>query len=160
MLKLLKKRKEIHLYAPVDGHTIALGDVPDKVFASHMLGEGIAFQLDNNVVCAPCDGEITFIPSTLHAFGIKAHNGAEILVHIGLDTVNLKGKGFQKCVCQGDKVVSGTPIIEIDQMLMKEKNTNLITPMVITNSSSFNIEVKANQQVKAGKTEVIFCLKK
>lgn len=160
MLKLLKRKKEIHLYAPVDGHMINLEDVPDKVFASRMIGEGIAFELDSDVVCAPCDGEITFIPTTLHAFGIKAHNGAEILVHIGLDTVNFQGEGFQRLVSQGDKVVKGTPIIEIDQMFMKEKNANLITPMVITNSSAFNVEVRPLQQVSVGETEVIFCLKK
>lgn len=160
MFKLLKRKKEIHLYAPVDGHMISLEEVPDKVFASRMIGEGIAFEVDSSVVCAPCDGEITFIPTTLHAFGIKAYNGAEILVHIGLDTVNFHGEGFQKLVNRGDKVVKGASIIEINQLFMKEKQANLITPMVITNSSHYNIEMKFHQQVKSGESEVIFCQKK
>lgn len=160
MLGLLKKKREIYLYAPVDGHMVNLEDVPDKVFASHMIGEGTAFEVDSDMVCAPCDGEITFIPATLHAFGIKACNGAEILVHIGLDTVNFGGEGFQKMVNQGDKVVKGTPIIAIDPMFMKDRHANLITPMVITNSSNFNVEIKFHQHVNTGESEVIFCQKK
>lgn len=158
MIELFKK-KEINLYAPVNGHMIRLEEVSDHVFASHMMGDGVAFKLEDNTVCAPCDGKVTFIPETLHAFGMKAYNGAEILVHIGLDTVNLKGQGFQKLVNQGDRVRKGTPIIRLNITFMKEKKLDLTTPMVITNSTDYDLTVVSYGQVRKGESQII-CLRK
>lgn len=114
MFKLFKKTDDIcKLFAPVNGKTIALENVPDKVFASKMMGDGIGFEYEGNTIYAPCDGKITLVANTLHAVGITSENGAEILIHIGLDTVSLNGKGFKKLINQGDKVKKGTPLIEI-----------------------------------------------
>ncbi|MCI4129551.1 PTS sugar transporter subunit IIA [Bacillus haynesii] len=151
-----KKKKEIALYAPVTGKKIPLEEVPDTVFSSKMMGDGIAFDFDGDTVYAPYDGKISMIANTLHAFGMKLDNGAEVLIHIGLDTVNLNGNGFKKMVEQGSKVKLGTPIIEIDRDVMEEHNINLTMPMVITNGSDYNFkhchEIK---NVVMGDTKVI-----
>lgn len=156
----LKKEKKLKLYAPVNGTMISLADVPDKVFASEMMGKGVAFIYDDNLVCAPCDGKITLIPSTYHAFGMINAIGAEILVHIGLDTVNLKGRGFKALIEQGSKVKKGTPIIEIDREFMKENNVVLTTPVVITNSNDFVINTNLSRVCERGITEILTCNKK
>ena len=156
MLGIFKKKiKEVDLMAPVDGETVELSKVPDKVFASGMMGDGIAFNYKGNVVTAPCDGEITTIPDSLHAFGITAENGAEILVHIGMDTVNLQGKGFQKLVNVGDKVKMGAPIIKFNRSDIEAAGYNLITPLLVTNSKDYDVEVIDNGDVKAGDTIVL-----
>lgn len=156
MFNIFKKKMDSDLYAPVSGKTVALENVPDKMFSNKLLGEGIGFEFDGNIVCAPCDGEITVIANTLHAFGITAANGAEILVHIGVDTVKLNGQGFKALTEVGKKVKKGTPIIEIDRNFMKQNDINLITPMVITNSNDFKFDVeKAKKQVIAGESMLI-----
>lgn len=156
MFDIFKNKRDIGLYAPVIGETIALENVPDKMFADKLMGEGIGFKFDGNTVCAPCDGKISMITNTLHAFGITAANGAEILVHIGLDTVELKGQGFKVIAEVGKKVKKGAPIIEIDRDFMKQKNVNLITPMIITNSDDFKFDIeKGDKQVIAGESLVI-----
>lgn len=156
MFNIFKKQRDNDLYAPVNGETIALENVPDKMFADKLLGEGIGFKFDGDTVYAPCDGEITMIANTLHAFGITSANGAEILVHIGLNTVELNGKGFKVKVEAGKKVKKGTPIIEIDRDFMKQNNINLITPMIIANSDKFNLDIElGDKQVVAGESRVI-----
>lgn len=156
MFEMFKKKKDNDLYAPVTGEAVPLEEVPDKMFADKLMGDGIAFKFEGTTVCAPCDGEISMIANTLHAFGITAANGAEILVHIGLDTVELHGKGFKALEKSGKKVKKGTPIIEIDREIMKQSNVNLIMPMIITNGDGFNIDIeKTDTQVIAGESKVI-----
>lgn len=159
MLGLFNK-KEIVLYSPVNGQMMQLEEVSDQVFASHMMGDGVAFQVEGDTVYAPCDGKVTFIAHTLHAFGMKTRNDAEILVHIGLDTVNLKGQGFQKLVEEGEKVKKGTPIIQFDKAYMKERELDLTTPMVITNSSDYNLNLISCGIVKKGESQVMILNKK
>lgn len=160
MFKLFKKTDDIcKLFAPVNGKTIALENVPDKVFASKMMGDGIGFEYEGNTIYAPCDGKITLVANTLHAVGITSENGAEILIHIGLDTVSLNGKGFKKLINQGDKVKKGTPLIEIDRQFMKEQDINLITPMVVTNAANYEINVIDEGKDVTIEEEVISCKK-
>lgn len=160
MFKLFKKTDDIcKLFAPVNGKTIALENVPDKVFASKMMGDGIGFEYEGNTIYAPCDGKITLVANTLHAVGITSENGAEILIHIGLDTVSLNGKGFKKLINQGDKVKKGTPLIEIDRQFMKEQDINLITPMVVTNVANYEINVIDEGKDVTTEEEVISCRK-
>ena len=141
MFNFLKKDSKVILYAPVDGKSIPIADVPDKIFAEKMMGDGIAFSYDGSIVYAPCDGTIIMIAETLHAFGIRAENGAEILIHIGMDTVSLEGKGFKKLVEIDRKVKRGTPIIRMDRKVLDEAGINLVTPMVITNGDEFSFEI-------------------
>ena len=142
MFEFLRKKVKCEIYSPVKGQSISLDQVQDQVFAKKMMGEGIAFFLEGNTVYAPCNGEIILVASTKHALGIKTENGAEILIHIGLDTVNLNGKGFEVLVKTHDRVQIHTPVIRINRTFMEEKNINLTVPMVVTNSQNFEIQLK------------------
>lgn len=155
MLKIFKREKKIELVAPIDGNTVALSAVPDKVFASGMMGKGIAVEPAGNVVVAPCAGKLTLLPDSKHAFGMKAVNGAEILVHIGLDTVNLKGSGFEALAHAGDKVDAGTPIIKFDRDFIEQKGYHLVTMLLVTNSSDYDVEIGETTRVTAGKTAIV-----
>lgn len=156
MFQIFKKKEPVILYAPVTGTSIALDNVPDPVFAQKMMGDGIAFMPETNTICAPCNGKITMVANTLHAVGITADNGAEILIHIGLDTVNLNGKGFTALVNVGDKVKLGTPLIQIDMSFMKKQEMVLTTPLVVTNTSEFSLVIeKAGSHVIMGESKVI-----
>lgn len=106
-----------------------------------MMGDGVAFEFEGDMVCAPCDGEITVIAETKHAFGIKGNNGVEILIHIGLDTVNLKGKGFDVKVKVGSKVKCGEPLVALDRKVFEENNINLVTPLILTNYNDVDYKI-------------------
>ncbi|MEG0166175.1 PTS sugar transporter subunit IIA [Anaerorhabdus sp.] len=131
MLNIFKKKKLSELYAPVIGESLSLDCVPDPVFSSGMMGDGVAFKYEGDTICAPCDGEIVLVANTKHAIGIRA-NGIEILIHVGLDTVNLQGEGFKVLVHVGDKVKQGAQLLKVDRKLMDDHHINLITPMIIT----------------------------
>ena len=92
------------LLAPLNGKVIPLDQVQDDVFSQKVLGDGVAIQPENGKLYSPVDGEISSIAETLHAYGFSTEDGLEILVHVGLDTVTLKGEGFKPCVQEGDKV--------------------------------------------------------
>lgn len=152
------KKKEIdnNVYAPVNGTCIPLEEVKDKVFASKMMGDGVGFILDDNTVYAPCDGKIMMIATTKHAFGLQADNGLEVLVHIGLDTVNLNGEGLTALKNQGDSVLKGEPIIRIDREFMKQKEIDLTTPMIITNCNDYALTITSiGDKVSVGKEIII-----
>lgn len=140
MLNLFKKKAEdVILYAPVNGDGVALDKVNDKMFADKVLGDGIAVIPKEEVIYAPCNGVISMVAVTKHAFGITADNGAEILVHIGFDTVSLNGEGFQIYVKQGQKVKANDQVLKVDISLMKEKQIDMTIPVVVTNSSEYEI---------------------
>lgn len=144
MFSLLKK--ELVLFSPVFGKSIALENVADKVFACKMMGEGIGLINNSNKVYAPCNGYIVMIPETKHAIGIKGMLNVEILIHIGLNTVELNGKGFKVHVKKGDKVKQGQLLISYDNKIMNENKIDLTIVMVIPNSDSFNITFLKNNE--------------
>ena len=158
MFNFFKKNqnKEIKLVAPITGRTIDLSTVPDKVFAEKLAGDGIAIDPTGDVIVAPADGELTLVFKTMHAFAITLANGAELLIHIGIDTVSLNGEGFQQLVEAGAMVKAGTPIIKIDRDFILSKGFSLITPVLVTNMDIVK-ELKANvdKDVVAGQDEVI-----
>lgn len=131
MFDFLRKKKIYELYSPVIGKSIGLEEVKDKVFSSKMMGDGLAFKLEENIIYSPCDAKVKLIPDTKHAVGLGA-NGLDILIHIGLDTVNLNGEGFKQLVSVGDVIKQGDPLLQIDIEFMKQKNIDLTTPMIIT----------------------------
>ena len=142
MLNFFKKKNDPEaIYSPVNGQCILLENVPDQMFAQKLMGEGAGFTFEEDTVYAPCDGEIMMIAHTKYAIGIKSKNGAEILVHIGLDTVELNGKGFEVLIQSGQKIKAHSPMIKINRMLMSEKNINLTTPLVITNKDDVDVEL-------------------
>lgn len=123
----------IDVRAPFAGDVVELSQVPDASFAQGMVGEGFAVMpdaVDAFDVCAPVDGTITMIFKTRHAFGMKTADGLDLLIHIGIDTVELKGEGFTALAKKGDTVTAGTPIIAVEASKLRERGVNLITPVV------------------------------
>lgn len=142
MFQLFKKKasgKEISVYAVAEGTVTELEEVEDITFSEKLLGDGAAFLYEGDVLRAPCDGEVILVSATRHAIGIRAENGAELLIHCGLETVNLNGEGLEPLVKAGQKVRKGTPILRIDRDFMKEKQVSLITPVIVTNSSEYEL---------------------
>lgn len=131
-----KIEREI-LKSPLTGDLVALPDVPDEVFASGLLGKGIAVNPSVGQVVAPADGEVTTLFPTGHAIGIKTTKGAELLIHIGMDTVKMNGDGFKTHVQQGDKVKQGQLLIEFDIDKIKKAGYPVITPVLVTNHDSY-----------------------
>jgi glucose-specific phosphotransferase system IIA component len=133
MFKFLGNKSDMRIYSPVIGKMLKIEEVPDKTFADKLLGDGVAFYTDTDIISSPCSGKITMIADTKHAIGILSDNGVELLIHIGLETVNLQGEGFEVLVRSKEKVNPGTPLIKVDRKLMESKNINLVIPMVVTN---------------------------
>lgn len=146
MFNLFKKSVDNNIYSPVNGEMIPLENVPDKVFAEKMMGDGVAFKLKDGNIYAPCDGEIAMVFPTKHAIGFVANNGAEILIHVGLDTVNLNGEGFELIKSSG-KVKHGELVLKVDVKALEAKGICLDTPMVITNGSDVEMTIKENKEI-------------
>lgn len=133
MLNFFKGKKEVSIAAPMTGEVIEIAKVPDEVFAEKMVGDGLAIIPSEGTVVAPCNGEIMQVFPTNHAIGLLTKEGVEILIHVGLDTVNLKGNGFKAYVTQGDKVKRGDKLLEFDIDYISQNAKSTISPIVITN---------------------------
>lgn len=133
MFGFFSKCKTLSLYAPVKGCIQDVQATPDSVFSSGMMGDGICINPESSVITAPCDGEIIVVPKTRHAVALKSASGVEILIHVGLDTVELGGEGFISHVRQGDKVKLGDKLLTFDASFINSKGKSLVTPVVITN---------------------------
>ncbi len=131
----------IELHSPIEGTAVSLSDVPDPIFAAGKLGEGVAIEPTGTTVVAPAAGKVAATYPSGHAVGLKLENGIELLIHVGLDTVNLDGKGFSVKVAKGDVVAAGDALIEFDPEVIKEAGYPLITPVIVTNTRKF-AEVK------------------
>lgn len=128
------------IVAPLAGWVAPLSEVPDAVFAERMLGDGVAIDPLEGELRAPCDGEVITLAKTHHALTIRAENGAEILMHIGLETVALQGEGFEPLVTVGAKVRRGDALLRFDLDLLAQRAKSLLTPIVVTNADAFRIE--------------------
>lgn len=132
------------LAAPVKGTLVALSDVPDEVFASGTMGQGIAIEPEENVVKSPVAGTVSLVYPTGHAIGITSDKGAEILLHLGIDTVNLKGKHFKALIEQGQKVTVGTPLVEFDYQAIQAAGYAPTVMMIVTNSDQYQVETRSD----------------
>ena len=131
-------KADLTLTSPMAGTTVALSDVADEAFAAGALGPGIAVSpAAGAVVVAPCDGKVSVAFPTGHAYGIKSASGIQVLIHIGMDTVKLEGKGFTPRVAKGDVVKRGDVLAEVDWDVIREAGYDTITPMVVTNKKKF-----------------------
>ncbi|MBP1971383.1 PTS system glucose-specific IIA component [Virgibacillus natechei] len=161
--KLFKKKEEvtdISLVAPVSGVLVALEDVPDPVFSQKMMGDGVAVKPSNGEVVAPIDGKIVQVFPTKHAVGIMADNGAEIMIHIGLETVSLEGEGFTAHVGEGDRIKQGDKLITFDLQVIGEKAKDTVTPIIVTNTDDMSeISVEDKKEVTAGQDEIVIVKK-
>ena len=140
MFRYHKKSKEVLLHAPIIGKSVRLEEVPDQMFAKKLLGDGLAFVYEGDTIYAPCDGTVIMIADTKHALGIKAVNQAEIMIHIGLDTVNLLGEGFEVLVASNDRIKQGQPLVKLGREALNKQSLQLITRMIVTSrDTSLNI---------------------
>ena len=141
--------------APLSGQSVPLEQVPDDVFSQKILGDGIAILPTDGKLYAPVNGEIASVAETRHAYGFTSEDGLEILVHVGLESVALKGEGFTSHVKVGDKVKAGQLVAEVDLEFLKSKNVPLITPVLICEGAEDVMLNKVTGDVQAGKTRVI-----
>ncbi|HFI0082828.1 TPA: sucrose-specific PTS transporter subunit IIBC [Streptococcus suis] len=125
------------LVSPLSGDVVALENVNDPVFSSGAMGKGLAVKPTEGVVYAPADAEVTIAFETGHAYGLKTATGAEILIHIGIDTVSMNGNGFEKLVAAGDKVKAGTPLAKFDAAKIAEAGLDDTTMIIVTNTADF-----------------------
>lgn len=125
------------LVSPLSGNVVALENVNDPVFSSGAMGKGLAVKPSEGVVYAPADADVTIAFETGHAYGLKTASGAEILIHIGIDTVSMNGNGFEKLVAAGDKVKAGTPIAKFDVAKIAEAGLDDTTMVIVTNTADF-----------------------
>ena len=145
--------KDNTIYAPCKGEVVELKDVKDEVFSSGAMGKGVAIKPSEGKIYAPCDGKISVFFPTGHAIGIVADNGAEVLIHVGMDTVNLKGKGFTPKAKEGDEVKKGQLLLEVDLEEVKKANLSTITPVIITNTADMkDVVPTVTKQANVGDT--------
>ena len=141
--------------APFSGKLVPLSSVPDETFASGVLGEGIAIEPSDGLFCSPVSGTVESIAETRHAIGFAGDNGLEILVHVGLETVGLKGEGFEILVKEGDTVKEGQPVAKVDLDLIRARGLNTITSIVLTGGAD-DMELNCAEGIAAaGKTSVL-----
>ncbi|WP_281081605.1 PTS N-acetyl glucosamine transporter subunit IIABC [Klebsiella quasivariicola] len=141
------------LVSPITGDVVALEQVPDEAFASKAVGDGVAVKPTSNIVVAPAAGTVVKIFNTNHAFCLETNNGAEIVVHMGIDTVALEGKGFKRLVEEGAEVKAGEPILEMDLDFLNANARSMISPVVCSNSDDYSaLVILANGKVVAGQT--------
>ncbi|WP_394286791.1 glucose PTS transporter subunit IIA, partial [Corynebacterium kefirresidentii] len=127
----------IALESPLEGEAVALSEVPDPIFAAAKLGPGMAVQPAGNAVFAPADGKVLTVQKSGHAVGLSLDNGVQLLIHVGLDTVELGGEGFEVHVEKKQRVSAGDKLISFDPEFIRSKGYNLITPVVVTNATKF-----------------------
>ncbi|MDE7243530.1 MAG: glucose PTS transporter subunit IIA [Oscillospiraceae bacterium] len=154
--KAPKDTTPLELKACISGSVIPVADVDDPVFSSKTLGDGIAIRPSGQIITAPCAGKVSMIADTLHAIGITMDNGAELLIHEGINTVALEGKGFKVLVKAGDTVKVGTPLLEFDAAFIKEHGYATDCVMIVTNSEDFP-NVKFITGINAQQKETVVC---
>lgn len=157
---LQNNRSEDVFVSPLKGEVKPIAEVPDQVFAGKMMGDGFAIIPSEGTVVSPVDGKIVNLFPTKHAIGILSDNGREILIHVGIDTVNLKGEGFETLVLENDHVEKGQPLLKVDLDYVKEHATSTITPIVFTNLAEGEKIVIEKQGPVEAKTEGIIKITK
>lgn len=139
------------LFSPLDGWAAPLEETPDPVFAQRMLGDGLAIDPTGNVLCSPCNAVVLSVHHTGHAISLRTEGGAEILIHIGLETVGLSGEGFEVHVANGQAVTAGERLISFDMDIIARRAKSLITPIILTNGDAFFITGRTQgQSVRVG----------
>lgn len=152
MFNFLKK-EEFKVVSPVSGKCIRITDVPDPVFGTKMMGDGFAVIPDENEIVSPVSGVAESVFPTRHAVGLKTKEGVEVIVHVGLNTVELNGEGFKALISQGSKVKAGQPIIQFDKEKLEKKGYNLVTMVVFPSGYDKEIQLdKTDQKVESGET--------
>lgn len=152
MFGLFKKKEKFHtLVSPAKGKAVSLKEVPDPTFSDGILGDGAAVIPEEGKFYAPADGKIDMVFDTLHAISMTTDFGAEVLIHVGLDTVQLKGEGFESHVKAGDAVKKGQLLLTADLEKIKEAGYNTITPILICNTGEYHsVQGIEKEEIEAG----------
>ncbi|MGV3465713.1 MAG: PTS sugar transporter subunit IIA [Heyndrickxia sp.] len=162
MFKSLFKKndKSIILLAPLTGKVVQLEEVPDEVFSQKMMGDGVAIIPSNSTVYSPFDGEIVNVFQTKHAITLRSDEGVELLIHMGLDTVNLKGEGFDIKVSDGEKITKGSLLANFDLNKVKESGYEVITPIILLNGDRYEINHQSNSEMVNGGNDILMEISK
>lgn len=151
MAKLLKKKKEHVIGAPVKGKAVPFQEVKDPIFSEELLGKGIGIIPMDGQIYAPADGKIEMVFDTLHALSMTTGDGTEILIHVGIDTVQLKGDGFKSYVKAGDRVKKGASLLSVDLEKVKRNGYDPVTLMVVCNTGDYaSVEGISGMDLLAG----------
>ena len=137
--------KNVSIPSPLQGEVMPLSQVPDEVFSSGMMGQGVAIMPTDNKVYAPFDGKVAMVTGSKHAIGLTADNGIELLIHVGLDTVQLNGAPFKYKVAEGDEFKAGDVLLEFDLAAIKQAGLSPITPIIVTNSAAYAMITPENE---------------
>ncbi|WP_416198246.1 MAG: PTS system, glucose-specific IIA component [Sporanaerobacter sp.] len=151
MIRFFKRDKNIEILSPATGKVVPIEEVPDETFSKKIAGDGLAIELTDGKIVAPFDGEITSVYNANHCLVVSSESGLELLIHIGIDTLKLKGEGFKRYVELNDKVKAGDLLLEADLSLLKSKNKSILTPVVITNRRNVESIEKMDGEVEKDK---------
>lgn len=147
---------DLDFISPIKGKIIPITEVPDQVFSDKMMGDGFAIEPTDGTIVAPVSGKILNVFPTKHAIGLESDNGTEILIHFGIDTVGLKGEGFESLVSEGDKINQGDKLLQVDVDYVKANAPSVITPIVFTNlSEGQELQLKKEGTVSQGQRDII-----
>lgn len=155
MFKNLFKPKPTDFVSPIKGELMTIDEVPDPVFSEKSMGDGFAIKMLEGKVYSPVDGKIVAVFPTGHAIGIKSNDRNEYLLHLGLDTVNFKGKGFNTTVQVGQEVRKGDLLSEVDMKFFAENNVSLVCPIIVTNANQRKIKLLKTGIVEAKEKDII-----
>ena len=155
MFEFLKKGIEVKIIAPISGRIRDITEVPDEVFSQKMVGDGIAIEPSDGLVVAPCRGKIVQIFNTNHAVGIRTREGLDILIHLGIDTVELKGEGFTRIAEVDGEIHPGEPLIQMDLKKIRTLGKDTVSPILITNPEVINEITKETGIIVAGKDRIM-----
>ena len=153
----IKRLIQFNFVSPLSGRIIPLDQVPDPTFAGKILGDGFAIVPDGGVVVSPFDASVESLIGSHHAIGLLSREGVEVLIHVGIDTVKMKGQGFKALVTEGQSVKKGQPLIEFDLEMIKKMSPSIVTPVIFTNSAdlTWNADSLFNQHIQASQPALL-----
>ncbi|USD35969.1 PTS glucose transporter subunit IIA [Ferrimonas sp. SCSIO 43195] len=155
MMKSASPTGGIEVIAPVSGEVVDIEKVPDVVFSRKIIGDGIAIDPDGDTIYAPIDGTIGKIFESNHAFSIESPLGLELFVHFGIDTVELRGNGFERIAQEGQRVKAGDPVLKFDLDYLRQHAKSVLTPLVIANMEDVKDLHKAEGKAVGGETPAL-----